>query len=176
LGAPYIRIFGGEIPAGLEVSGVIDYIAEALDECTEFVEKEKMRSMILLETQGPFSHSKYVSEVMSQVFSKKLGVLWDVVHPIRVLESVDDTYDTICDYVRHIHVRDRAFNDDRTRLADCEPGDGFVPMNKIVDLLKVGNFRGYLSLEVVLEYVDPDVILPLYATYLKDLIKPLARV
>jgi sugar phosphate isomerase/epimerase len=176
LGAPYIRVFGGEVPAGLEVTGVIDYVAESLDECTEYAEKEKMRSMILLETQGPFSHSKYVGEVMSQVFSKKLGVLWDVVHPMRVLEPVEDTYDAICDHVRHVHIRDRAFNDDRTRLVDCEPGEGFVPAMKIADLLRSGNFRGYLSLEVVQEEVDPDEVLPKYAKYLKDVIKPVARV
>jgi len=176
LGAPYIRVSGGELAPGLEVTGVIDYVAEALDECTEFAEKEKMRSMILLETQGPFSHSKYVNEIMSQVFSKKLGVLWDIVNPMRVLEPVEDTYDTICDYVRHIHVRDRAYNDDRTRLVDCDPGEGFVPMGKVIELLKSGTFRGYLSLEVVQEGVDPDEVLPKYSKYLKDLIKPLARV
>ncbi|HYF49350.1 MAG TPA: sugar phosphate isomerase/epimerase family protein [Planctomycetota bacterium] len=176
LGAPYIRVFGGEMPPGLESTGVIDYIAEALDECTEYAEKEKMRSMILLETQGPFSHSKYVNEIMSQVFSKKLGVLWDVVHPMRVLEPVEDTYDQICDYVKHVHVRDRAFNEDRTRLVDCEPGEGFIPLPKVVDLLKSGNFRGYLSLEIVQDGIDPDEILPQYGKFLKELVKPMARV
>lgn len=172
VGAPYIRIFGGDIPAGLEATGVIDYIAEALDECSEFAEKEKLRSMVLLETHGAFSHSNYVHEVMSQVFSPKLGVLWDVLHPIRVLESVEDTYDAICDYVRHVHVHDCTFNDDRTKIEPCEPGEGFVPMPQVVDLLKSGNFRGYLSLEILQRDVDPDEALPKYAKYLKNLVKP----
>jgi len=172
IGAPYIRVFGGDIPHGMEVTGVIDYIAEAIDECTEFAEKEKVRSMILLETHGPFSHSKYTAEVLSQVYSTKLGVLWDVLHPIRVLESVEDTYDAICDNVRHIHVHDCAFNDDRTKILPCEPGEGFVPMNQVTDMLKGGNYRGYLSLEVLQENADPDEILPKYAKYLKELVKP----
>jgi sugar phosphate isomerase/epimerase len=171
VGAPYIRIFGGDIPHGMEVTGVIDYVAEALDECTEYAEKEKMRSMILIETHDAFSHSKYIGEVLSQVFSKKLGVLWDVLHPIRVLESVEDTYDSICDHVRHLHVHDCAFNDDRTKLAPCAPGEGFVPMSRITDLLKSGNFRGYLSLEALQENTDPDETLPLYAKYLKPMTK-----
>jgi sugar phosphate isomerase/epimerase len=172
VGAPYVRVFGGEIGHGLEATGVIDYVAEAVDECTEYAEKEKMRSMVLIETHDSFSHSKYISEVLSQVYSTKLGVLWDVLHPIRVLESVEDTYDAICDYVKHVHVHDCAFNDDRTKIVPCEPGEGFVPMTQVVDLLKSGNYRGYLSLEVLQENADPDEILPKYGKYLKELIKP----
>ena len=171
VGAPYIRVFGGDVPNGLEATGVIDYIAEALDECTEYAEKEKLRSMILVETHDAFSHSKYIGEVLSQVFSKKLGVLWDVLHPIRVLESVEDTYDSICDHIRHVHVHDCAFNDDRTKLVPCPPGEGFIPMSRITDLLKSGNFRGYLSLEALQESTDPDETLPLYAKYLKPMTK-----
>ena len=171
VGAPYIRVFGGDIPPGHEVTGVVDYIAEALDECTEYAEKEKMRSMILVETHDAFSHSKYIAEVLSQVFSKKLGVLWDVLHPIRVLETVEDTYDAICDHVRHVHVHDATFNDDRTKIVACAPGEGFVPMGRVTDLLKSGNFRGYLSLEALQENSDPDESLPAYAKYLKPLTK-----
>src|SRR5579862_2190191 len=172
IGAPYLRVFGGEIPHNLEATGVIDYVAEAIDECTEYAEKEKLRSMLLVETHGAFSHSKYITEVLKQVYSPKLGVLWDVLHPMRVLESVEDTYDAICDHVRHVHIHDCAFNDDRTKLMPCEPGEGFVPMAQVVDVLKSGNFRGYLSVEVLQKDADPDEVLPLWSKYLKSLIKP----
>ncbi|MFH0939439.1 MAG: sugar phosphate isomerase/epimerase family protein [Planctomycetota bacterium] len=175
IGAPYIRVFGGDIPHGLEVTGVIDYIAEALDECTEYAENEKMRSMILLETHGAFSHSKYVTEVLKQVYSSKLGVLWDVLHPIRVLENVEDTYDAICDYVRHVHVQDCAFNDDRTKLVPCDIGSGLMPMTQVTELLKGGNFRGYLSVEMLQENVDPDEILPKYAKFIRPFIQSAAK-
>lgn len=175
VGAPYIRVFAGEFPHALESIGVIDYISEALDECVEFAEKEKIRSMILIETQGPFSHSKYVSEVLSQVYSSKLGVLWDILHPMRVLETIEDTYDAICDHVRHVHVHDCAFNDDRTKIIPCGPGEGFVPMGQVVDLLKAGNFRGYLSIESLQKDIDPDESLPKHAKVLKQIIKPVPK-
>ena len=38
VGAPYLRVFGGDIPHGLEATGVIDYIADALSECAEHAE------------------------------------------------------------------------------------------------------------------------------------------
>jgi len=172
LGAPYVRIFGGDIPNGLEATGVVDYVAEAIGECTDFAEKEKLRSMLLLETHGAFSHTKYVNEVTSQVYSPKLGVLWDVLHPLRVLESVEDTYDAICDHVRHVHVHDCDFNDDRTKLVPCDPGAGFVPLGEVIDVLKSGNFRGYLSVEVLQKETDPDEALPMWSKYLRSLITP----
>lgn len=172
LGAPYVRVYGGEVPHGLELTGVVDYIAEALSECVEFAETEKLRSMLLLETHDTFSHSKFVHEVIEQVYNPKLGVVWDVLQPIRVLEKVQDTYDAICDHVKHIHVHDCAFNDDRTRLVPCAPGEGFVPLAQVVDLLKGGNFRGYLALDILQQNPDPDEILPAYAKFLKGLIKP----
>jgi len=170
LGTPYIRVFGGELPHNLEVAGVIDYISETLNEISEHAEKEKSRSMILLETTGSFSHSRYVMEVMSQVYSSKLGVLWDVLHPLRVLENVESTYDELGDHIRHIHVHDIAYNDDRTRLEHCELGEGFVPLPRISDLLKAGLFRGYLTYEPLKRDIDPDDALPQLGKYLKSVI------
>lgn len=172
IGAPYVRVFGGDIPHGLEATGVIDYVAESIDECTEHAEGEKLRSMLLIETHGAFSHSKYVNEVLSQVYSPKLGVLWDVLHPLRVLESIEDTYDSICDHVRHVHIHDCEFNEDRTKITPCEPGEGFVPLGQVVDALKSGNYRGYLSLEALQKDADPDELLPMWSKYLRALIKP----
>ncbi|MCW8130561.1 MAG: sugar phosphate isomerase/epimerase [Planctomycetota bacterium] len=172
LGAPYVRVFGGEINPSLEVAGVVDYVSETLNEIAEHAEKEKSRSMVLMETSGSFSHSRYTLEVMSQVYSPKLGVLWDVLHPLRVLESVESTYDELGDHIRHVHVHDCDYNEDRTRLEFCAPGEGFVPIPRIADLLKAGLFRGYLSYEPLRrgDDIDPDEALPLYANYLKGIV------
>ena len=42
----------------------------------------------LIETHGSFSHSKYLSEVLNQVYSPKIGILWDLSHPMRVRGSL----------------------------------------------------------------------------------------
>jgi sugar phosphate isomerase/epimerase len=174
LGTPYVRVFGGDVPAGLEYVGVVDYVSESLSEVAEFAETEKLRSMILIETQGSFSHSKYMLEVLHQVYSPKVGVLWDVLHPLRVLEKVEETYDGLAQHIKHVHVHDCAFNEDRTRLAPCELGEGFVPLPQIVDLLKGGAYRGYLSVEVLQKQPDPDEVLPSYAKYFRNLINKMA--
>jgi sugar phosphate isomerase/epimerase len=170
LGAPYVRVFGGDVPPGFETVGVVDYVAEALSDVAECAESEKLRSMALIETVGSFSHSKYLQEVLHQVYSPKVGVLWDVLHPLRVLEQVEDTYDALGPHIRHIHIHDCSFNEDRTRLAPCALGEGFVPLARIVDLLKAGGYRGHLSAETLQKSPDPDEILPQYAKFLQGLI------
>lgn len=170
LGVPYVRVYGGNAPPGFETAGVIDYVAEALSEGAEFVEDNKLRTMILLQTHDTFSHSKYVQEVLSQVYSEALGVLWDVLHPLRVMETVEQTYDALGEHIRHLHVHDCAANDDRTRIAPCPLGEGFVPLDRIVDLLRADEFHGYLSLEVLQQEADPDELLPQSAEFLRNLI------
>lgn len=170
LGAPYVRVYGGEIPAECEITGVVDFVAEALSDIADFAEQEKLRARILLQTQGLFSHAKYVTEVMSQVWSSRVGVLWDVLEPLRVLEKVENTYDAICDHVKHVHIHDYQFNDERTEITPAKLGEGFVPMERIVDLLKSAAYRGYLSVEAEDQEVDPDEMLPECSDFLKNLI------
>jgi sugar phosphate isomerase/epimerase len=176
LGAPFVRVFGGEVPAGMEVAGIVDYVSDSLSELAEYCETNKVRSTVVVETTGAFSHTKYMSEVMEQIVSPKIAVLWDVMHPLRVLEQADDTFDALGHHVRHVHVHDAEYNEDRTRIKACDPGEGFVPMSEIVDLLKAGLFRGYLSLEVINREVDPDTVLPQWADYLRATIKGKAKV
>ena len=52
------------------------------------------------------------------------------------------------------------------------PDVRLVPMGQVVDVLKSGNFRGYLSVEVLHKEADPDEVLPLWSSYLKSLIHP----
>ncbi|GMV82868.1 MAG: hypothetical protein AMXMBFR7_40520 [Planctomycetota bacterium] len=169
LGAPFVRVFGGEVPAGFEVTGVVDYIAESLGEVAEFAESQKVRSMILVETQGLLSHSKFITEVLDQVYSPKIGVLWNTLNPVRMLEKVEQTYDRIGSNVRFVHLADGQFNEDRTKISLCDPGEGMVPMERVVDLLRAGLYRGYLSIESMHAEPDPDELLPKYSGYLKQI-------
>ena len=72
----------------------------------------------------------------------------------------------------HGLIKVRVFNDDRTKITPCDPGDGFVPMSQVIDALKSGNYRGYLSLEALQKEADPDEVLPAWSKFLKGLIKP----
>ncbi len=164
LGSPYLRVFAGQMPDGVEPAGVIDYISDALAEGVEAAEDKPVT--ILIETHDSLSHTAYVGEILKQVYSEKLGVLWDVAHPVRHLESLEGAYDNIATHVRHVHVHDLAYLEGRTKYEAVALGEGFVPYEKAIRFLHHDGFQGHLSVELM--KVDPDEVLPQYAEKLRE--------
>ena len=77
LSSKCVRIFGGSLqPEHGEIAGLVDAIADALADAVSFAEQTGVS--LLLETCGDFSTTKYVREVVKQVYSDHFGVLWDV--------------------------------------------------------------------------------------------------
>jgi len=167
LGCSRIRVFGGEMPDGVEPAGVVDWVADALSEVLDVAEQK--HTYILLETHDSFAHTQYIREVMRQVYSEYSGVVWDIMHPLRHLEDLEESFDNIAPYVRHCHVHDCAYDADRTVLDFVPPGEGFVPNGQAVKLLAKNGFNGYLSVEVMKG--DPDDVLASYAEVFKGYIE-----
>ncbi len=164
VGAPFVRVFGGQTPDGFEKAGVIDYVSDALAEAVAHA--ESYSAVILLETHDHFVNSVFVREVVKQVYSEKLGVCWDVAHPVRALETLEETYDNLSGSVRHIHVHDYSYNDDRTKMEHAPMGEGFVRYDRAIEMLAHDLFEGCLSVEVMGQ--DPEVVLPQYAEKLRE--------
>ncbi len=166
LGSPYVRVFAGQMPGGVEPAGVIDYVSDALAEAVEAAESTPVT--ILIETHDSLSHTTYVREILKQVYSEKLRVLWDVAHPVRHLESLEDSYDNIAPHVRHVHVHDLAYSEGRTKCETAPLGTGFVPHERAIQFLHHDEFQGHLSVELM--KVDPDEVLPQYSEKLREYI------
>ena len=164
LGSPYLRVFGGQMPEGVEPAGVIDYISDSLGEGVEAAEDTSVT--ILIETHDSLSHTAYVREILKQVYSEKLGVLWDVAHPVRHLESIEDAFDNIAPHVRHVHVHDLSYLEGRTKYEAVALGEGFVPHDRAIGFLNHEGFQGHLSVELM--NVDPDEVLPQYSEKLRE--------
>ena len=163
LGCPYVRVFCGKMP-GVEPAGVIDYVSDALAEAV--AEAEETPVTVLIETHDSLSHTAYVREILKQVYSEKLGVLWDVAHPVRHLESIEDAYDNVAPHVRHVHVHDLSYLEGRTKCEAVALGEGFVSYDKAISFLHHDGFQGHLSVELM--DVDPEEVLPQYAEKLRE--------
>ena len=143
LATPYVRIFGGEIPAGIEVAGAADYISDCLSEAASFAEQRQ--ATLLVETFGTFRNSRFLREIIKQVYSSRLQTLWNVPETVRGLEPVADTYDSLCDHIRHVHLADYEYFEERTAVAPASFGEGFVPVARAIKVLAAGGYRGYLA-------------------------------
>jgi sugar phosphate isomerase/epimerase len=146
LGCRYVRVLGGSLSPDLgEVAGLVDGISDALAEAVTYA--EQTNASILLETRGGFSSTKYVREVVKQVYSDRFGVLWAVAHLCRALETVEESYDNISGQVRLVHVHDYRYVDGRLKTQPAALGEGVVPFGQAIEYLAHDGFEGYLSVD-----------------------------
>ncbi|MGH7144712.1 MAG: sugar phosphate isomerase/epimerase family protein [Planctomycetota bacterium] len=169
LGIPYVRIFGGWLPEDVEPAGVIDLVCDSLVEVAEYAEGN-CRAQLLLETSQSFGHTKYAREVLKQVSSDKLNILWDPADPVRNLESVEESFDNVSNFIKAVHVHDLEYTEGRLQVIPAALGAGFIPMDNAIVFLDDIEFNGYLSVLSDEAECDGEVMLPKAAEYLKVLL------
>jgi sugar phosphate isomerase/epimerase len=168
LATPFVRIFGGEIPAGIEVAGAADYISDCLADAASFAEQHQ--AILLVETFGTFRNSRFLREIIKQVYSPRLQALWNVPETVRGLEPAADTYDALCDHIRHVHLADYEYYEERTAVAPAAFGQGFVPIGQALEVLSAGGYRGYLAVDPAEIPEDSDEELARAMAFLKNLL------
>lgn len=173
LEAPMVRTFGGVAPAGVSSDQAAAWVATSLAELSE--EAATLGVQIGLETHDSFSRGAAVAEVLDQVPSPSVGVIWDVLHPLRYGEPLATTWATLSPRLLHVHIKDGRPNPDAAQPEDWALtllGEGVVPGPEIVALLRDGGYRGSLSVEWEKKWhpylAEPEVALPQHAAVLRD--------
>jgi sugar phosphate isomerase/epimerase len=171
LGAPYIRVFGGEIPEGQTEQQTREAIAAGLSEVAELTAAAGVQS--LLETHDSYSTSDSILGLYAMGASERLGVLWDSLHTYRHGETADESWAKLGDRVRHVHVKDST-QVSPTSFDFALPGEGIVPIPHIVEVLQAAGYDGALSFEWEKgwhpEIAEPDVAIPAFARYMASLL------
>lgn len=174
LGAPFLRVFGGTLPADL--TGTEDRrrhlaeVARALNSVAELTADHGVTTLV--ETHDDFCTSAAIEELWAEGVSDKVGVLWDSLHTFRFGESPRETWDVLGDRIRHVHVKD-------SRVASPEqfdfalPGEGNAPLPEIVSTLRDNGYAGYVDFEWEKawhpEIEPPEVAIPAFARYMAQL-------
>lgn len=171
LGAKYIRVFGGPLPAGADPADHAGPIAEGLGVVADDTWAEGVET--LLETHDDFSTSDKVSLILDQS-SDRLGVLWDFLHSWRYGEPVAQTYANIGDRIRQVHAKDSS-------VATPEgfdlvlTGTGIAPLGELVSTLIAAEFDGYVDFEWEKawhpEIEEPEVAIPQFRTALDEIVR-----
>jgi sugar phosphate isomerase/epimerase len=170
LGTPYIRVFGDKIPDPAQREKAVAAIAAGLDELGRYAEGKGVT--VLLETHGDINQYDVIRDILGQVGSPSVGVLWDFEHPFMNGEAPKTTFAELGAYIKHTHVKDARKDGDKKTLTLI--GEGQVPIEEIVGILKDGGYNGWLSLEFEKkwkpELEEPEVSLPAYISYIKTFI------
>jgi len=171
-GAPFIRIFGGEIE-DIPWDQGIGEAAETLAEMIEII--KEVDTKIVIETHDDWMAADHFKALMEAVSSDKVGILWDVNHPFMFIgEAPEETWEKVGTWIDHTHWKDSKIAIDTVMgFEPCLMGEGDLPHGQIFDVLKKGGFDGYLSLEWEKrwhpELPDPEIAFPQYVEYMKRL-------
>lgn len=161
LDVPFVRTFGGNLEDGQATEAGIDNVAESLNRLAPAAAETGVT--ILLETHDAFCKGRDVARVLDQVASDRVMAVWDVHHPWRMGESIEETWACIGERTAHVHLKDAAHSDDGTfRLVLM--GEGDVPNRAIVELLEANGYGGAYSAEWEKAWhptiAEPEVALP----------------
>jgi len=170
LGAPYVRVFGGDAAEGESREECLRRAAEKLSQLGKLAAERGVRA--LLETHDAFSTGAEVAELLDAVSEQGTGALWDLHHPVRMGEPVEETARLLGSRTYHTHVKDSKEGRGYTLL-----GEGDIPLADLVTALHRAGYQGYLSLEWERawhpELARPEVAFPQAGRYLGNLLAEL---
>lgn len=167
LGAKYVRVFGGPIPADQDREKTLDAIASGLGVIAD--EAAGSGVTAVLESHDDFSTSGSILDLYRRGASEKLQVLWDALHTHRHGESPEYTWSQIGHLVRHVHVKD-SYVATPEGFDFAPTGEGTVPLADIIGVLKRNGYSGFVDFEWEKawhpEIADAEVAVPLFARYM----------
>lgn len=168
LGTPYIRILGDH--KAEPTNEVDDHIVlDMIHALVPYAEQNKVT--LLLETNGAYSDTARLSELLNQIESDYVAALWDIHHPYRFQgETPEQTVQNLGAYIKYVHVKDSVMEDGKVIYKIM--GEGDLPMDSIIQALNSINYEGFLSLEWLKRYApdlsDAGIVFPNFANYMSQ--------
>jgi sugar phosphate isomerase/epimerase len=147
LGAPYIRVFGGQFPIGLSHAAAVARAAERLHRLGDHAGARGV--VVLLETHDDFTDPALLRRVMEATDHPAVGVLWDVHHPFRILgQPVETAHALLAPWVRSVDLKDSIADRSAPLGYRYVPiGDGDVPIAAALGCLRADGYDGFLTFE-----------------------------
>jgi sugar phosphate isomerase/epimerase len=169
LEAPMVRTFGGNVVEGQTLEQTIDWVAQGLIGGISTAEAQGVT--IVLETHDAFCRGAEVARVLAQVNSPHVAAVWDIHHPYRMGESIEETWKLIGTRVKHVHIKDGIKRTDGSWQLVLL-GEGELPCQEVIQLLYDKGYRGYLSAEWEKkwhpEIAEPEVAMPQHAKIMRQ--------
>ncbi|HEX2952558.1 MAG TPA: AMP-binding protein, partial [Bacillota bacterium] len=166
LGTPYIRILADLEP---QPDGEVDdqVVLVALQRLVPIAEENGVT--LLVETNGVYSDTARLCNLLNQVASDAVAALWDVHHPYRYAgETPGKTVANLGAYIKYVHVKDSVVENGKTQYQMM--GDGDLPFDDIMLALSSIKYDGFISLEWVKRWAsdldDAGVVFPQFINFM----------
>ncbi|HOL21926.1 MAG TPA: sugar phosphate isomerase/epimerase family protein [bacterium] len=156
IGCKRIRVFGGVPDRVITYEEAIKIVADALSKVKDYAETFKV--YVCLETHDFFSRADIAAAPVKKVNSPFIKINWDIMHPFTKLMTIEEAFTELKGLIEHCHIHDGTY--DKARVPKLAlMGEGEIPYNIAVRLLKNSGYRGYLSGEYINAW-PPEVVLP----------------
>lgn len=166
LGTPYIRVLADLDP---KADGEVDdrVVLEQIKKLAPIAEAANVT--LLIETNGVYSDTARLRELLNNAASDAVAALWDLHHPYRFAnESPNQTVQNLGAYIKYIHIKDSVVKDGKIEYRMM--GEGDLPIDDMMFALRSINYEGYVSLEWVKRWApdlsDAGVVFPQFADYM----------
>lgn len=170
LKAPYIRVFGNNIPDPLKAQETFALVSQGIKALCSYGEEKNVG--VLFETHGDFQDMDTIGPLFDLIPNPNLGILWDMM--ITYKSYGNDTASFLgkaLKHIRHVHVKD-AYKQEDGKYAYCRLGRGEVPIGDNLRLLKQSGYTGFISMEWEKKWVpsleEPETVLPEYINFVKN--------
>lgn len=166
LSTKYVRVLGDKLPAP-EGEVDDDVVIGIMKELVSVAEKNDV--VLLLETNGVYSDTSRLKNVLDSINSQHVQALWDVHHPYRFQgESPKTTVSNLGDYIKYVHVKDSVMEDGKVEYKMMGTGD--LPLKEVFEELHSIDYDGYISLEWVYRWarnlLDGGIVVPHFAKFM----------
>jgi len=167
----YVRVLGDLNP---------EPCAEEVDDNTVFLQlnalipyAEKNNVTLLIETNGVYSNTERLKNLLDRFKSDNVAALWDFHHPYRYAgESPEKTVQTLGRYIRYVHVKDSVVENGKIKYRLM--GEGDLPIPDMIMALRSIDYSGYISLEWVKRWApdleDAGIVFPQFVHYMSQFI------
>ncbi len=175
LNCPVVRVFGGNIPPGMDKSTYLNLVAEHLQELAETV--KPLRVIMALETHDALVKAEDVAAILNKVSADNTGCVWDVHHSVRAGETPEQSVNFLGKRIVATHLKDSVRVDGSVRYVPIGQGD--VPLVDAIKALRRIGYQGFLTFEWEKRWhptlEEPEVVLPHFVVtvqaWLRDLDK-----
>lgn len=171
LGASFIRVFGGGIPAGYTREELLKPAANLLQTLGEYGHEHDVQ--VLVESHDAWTSSDDLLALLHAVPEPAYGVLWDIHHTMRAGEDPALTMGKLGSAIAYAHVKDsRSPVGSQKGWQYCLLGTGELDLSKAFATLKAHDYDGYLTLEWEKywhpEIDEPELVLPQAPGWLRE--------
>lgn len=167
LGTPFVRILADCSP---EPRGEIDTeaVVRELRRCIPLAEEKGVT--LLVETNGIYSDTARLRDLLNEIASDSVAALWDLHHPYRFAhEAPGQTIQNLGAYIKYVHIKDSVETENGIEYRML--GEGDLPIDEMMQALRSIDYSGYVSLEWVKRWakdlLDAGIVFPHFVNYME---------